>query len=256
MTARIVSSRRSLLTVGLALLAGGLALGQPRPAAAQTETHVRDIAAHVQRVAGAGLIEVKTFYGDFMGDRAQDAISFIYHDDGHADVLTVALFEAIDGRMRFVRHVPGIRGLDPRDVAIGRSVITGLTTVRGARTSFRISVREEAGAPDFAPAPPRASAPPPYGVFTVDGPNADCTFPAGNGAVRIAPGSLAVEWGGDETVFSPVQVTSCDAEVCTLRGPRGLTWSTRWLPGSKMILRGRLSWNGPTERTVLVLCQR
>jgi len=228
----------------------------PRVASAQSERQIQDIAAHVQRVAGPGLIEVKTFYGDFMGDRAQDAVSFIYHDDGVADVLTVALFEAINGRMRFVRHVPGIRGFDPRDVAIGRSVITGITTVRGARTSFRINVREEAVGPDAGPAPLRAGAPPPYGVFTMDQPGADCGFPAGTGAVTIAPGSLSVEWGGDETIFSPVTVTGCDAEVCTLRGPRGLTWSTRWLPGSRMILRGRLSWNGPTERITLVLCRR
>lgn len=255
MMARMMFAFRRTWVFSLVLTAA-LGLAHARPAVAQSESQIRDIAAHVQRVAGAGLIEVKTFYGDFMGDRAQDAISFIYHDNGSADVLTVALFEAINGRMRFVRHVPGIRGFDPRDVAIGRSVITGLTTVRGARTSFRISVREEAGGPDFAPAPPRAAAPPPYGLFTVDGQNADCTDPAGNGAVRIEPGQLSVEWGGDETVFAPVEITNCDAEVCTLRGPRGLTWSTRWLPGSKMILRGRLSWNGPTERTVLVLCQR
>lgn len=238
------------------VLAAVALMGLAAPAAAQSEQHVQDIAAHVQRVAGGGLIEVKTFYGDFMGDRAQDAVSFIYYDDGAQDALRVALFEEINGRMRFVRHVPGIRGFDPRDVAIGRSVITGVTTVRGAAATFRISVREDAGDPDFAPPPPRAAAPPPYGLFTMDQPGADCRAPDATGAVTIEPGRLIVEWGGDETTFAPVTVTGCDAEVCTLRGPRGLTWSTRWLPGSRMILRGRLSWNGPSERITLVLCQR
>ena len=72
------------------------------------------------------------FYGDFNGDRQEDAVVFVYSDiegaAGNFD-LRVALFEGADGKYRFMRYAPEVYGLDPRDAKFSNGLVEITTTM-------------------------------------------------------------------------------------------------------------------------------
>ncbi len=133
----------------LAIVAAALAACSPQSggpnatsgeAAAQTAARAFDqSAAEAQITAwargqfnaeGTGLIEpVASFFGDFTGDGAPDAIAFSYIDTGgSAANLDVSLFRNDAGHMTHVRQVE-VWGQEPRDVAFSVGRITLTTTM-------------------------------------------------------------------------------------------------------------------------------
>lgn len=70
------------------------------------------------------------FYGDFDGDKQQDALAFIYYSgEGNSTSLSVALFKGENGKLKFLRYVPEVYGQQPGDVKFSKGMITLRTTV-------------------------------------------------------------------------------------------------------------------------------
>lgn len=108
----------------------------PGEAAAQTSAGAPAgaddaIAAWYRQQHGVNLIEpVNTFYGDFSGDGAADALAFGYFDMGGSGAgLTIALFRNESGNMSLVRTVDDVFGMDPRNVQFSQGRITLTTTM-------------------------------------------------------------------------------------------------------------------------------
>lgn len=104
----------------------------PASASAQTPAGADEtIAAWYRARHGSNLIEpVETFYGDFSGDGAADALAFGYFDMGGSGAgLTIALFRNQNGTMTLVRTIDDVFGMEPRNVAIAPGRITLTTTM-------------------------------------------------------------------------------------------------------------------------------
>ena len=124
------------MTIFARALATVVMLGVSAPALSrdtQWEGSRTDIKAFVAKQKGMlDLPHPIAFYGDFNGDRREDAIVFIYRDiagaAGNFD-LRVALFEGSEGRYRLLRLVPGVYGTEPRQVAFSNGLIEITTTI-------------------------------------------------------------------------------------------------------------------------------
>jgi hypothetical protein len=92
-----------------------------------------ELKAFVQKQGGdLDLPRSIAFYGDFNGDRQEDALVFIYSDiegaAGNFD-LKVALFRGEAGKYRFMRYAPNIFGQNPRNAKFSKGLAEITTTM-------------------------------------------------------------------------------------------------------------------------------
>jgi len=73
---------------------------------------------------------LETFYGDFTGDGAPDALAWVmYSAGGNSAMLDVALFRNQGGRMTYYRSATDVFGSEPRNVAFANGSITVTSTM-------------------------------------------------------------------------------------------------------------------------------
>ena len=73
---------------------------------------------------------VPTFYGDFTGDGVIDALAWVlYPSGGNSDLLDVALFRNLGGRLVYYRSVENVFGSHPHAVVFEQDRITLTTTM-------------------------------------------------------------------------------------------------------------------------------
>ena len=106
--------------------------GNELPAASDADRDA-EILAWARRAHSTNLIEpVTTFYGDFTGDGADDALVFAYFAMGGSGAgLNVALFKNEDGHMAHFRDVDDVFGMEPRDAHFETGKITVSTLMPG-----------------------------------------------------------------------------------------------------------------------------
>jgi len=114
-----------------AVSAGPAEAAAQTPAAAATGADEAILAwARGQYGANNVFEPVETFYGDFTGDGAPDALAWVmYSAGGNSAMLDVALFRNQGGRMVYYRSDPNVYGSEPRNVAFANGSITVTSTM-------------------------------------------------------------------------------------------------------------------------------
>lgn len=91
-----------------------------------------ELLAWARGLYGTQLIEpLNTFFGDYTGDGANDALAFAYYDvGGSGAMLNVSIFRNEDGRMVHEKQVE-VFGAEPRDAAFSAGQIKVTTLMPG-----------------------------------------------------------------------------------------------------------------------------
>ncbi len=129
----------ALILAACAQLSGGI-LGDnvnlpPDKASAETTSRTpawdNTILTWARQQYGSSLYEpVQTFYGDFTGDGAADALAWVmFTGGGNSDMLNVALFRNESGVMVYFRSTDDVFGIDPRNVLFTPGRITLTSTM-------------------------------------------------------------------------------------------------------------------------------
>ncbi|WP_133123552.1 hypothetical protein [Methylobacterium frigidaeris] len=92
------------------------------------------IALEKKRIKGADYVQVHPFFGDFTGDRQEDALTVSYYhpkDGGNSDSIEVSLYQGTSNGFRFIRTVPDVYGQSPRAAKFSRGRIRMTLTTLG-----------------------------------------------------------------------------------------------------------------------------
>lgn len=91
------------------------------------------VAFEKKRIKGADYVQVYPFFGDFTGDRQEDALTVSYYHQkggGNSDSIEVSLYRGTGNGFRFIKTVPDVYGQSPRAAKFSRGqIIITLTTL-------------------------------------------------------------------------------------------------------------------------------
>ncbi|MET7246553.1 hypothetical protein ABZT49_24650 [Methylobacterium sp. EM32] len=92
------------------------------------------IALEKKRIRGADDVQVHPFFGDFTGDRQEDALTVSYYHPkggGNSYSIEVSLYRGAGNGFRFIKTVPDVYGQSPRAAKFSRGQVRITLTTLG-----------------------------------------------------------------------------------------------------------------------------
>ncbi|AWN54116.1 hypothetical protein DK412_22920 [Methylobacterium sp. 17Sr1-1] len=106
----------------------------PEPARAEGAGRKALVALERKRIRGADYVQVHPFFGDFTGDRREDALAVSYSHPkggGNSDSIEVSLYRGTSSGFRFIKTVPDVYGQSPRLAKFSRGQVRVTLTTLG-----------------------------------------------------------------------------------------------------------------------------
>ncbi|WP_156640155.1 hypothetical protein [Bosea sp. PAMC 26642] len=248
----------------------------------------RSIESYLGASAVQNLLPSPVFYGDFDGDGRDDAVAFVYAEDGDGDSvrLDILMFTGTERDFRFLRKAADVGGENPRNVRIRPGSISFVLTtpdpdqpdatrsktyaIRTTRVRPQEVVRPSEQARQQEQPPqgerpqerrPQAARPRDVTIDVQETGSLAGGRPGGmlgrrlcsaTGKIQFNQGQLVIEYLTEPYILTDVAFGGCQGETCTYRQPQhGRVWVTT-RQGAAIIVRGPVQIASANGRMRLV----